>query len=193
MMPNVLHDRTKSDRAARDDRWRRLEADLKVAERIHRSMIPASQRRGNLEIVCEFQPMIGVGGDYASVHFQSDQRVVVGICDVAGHGVASALLASRVNSFVLNHAPRVCHPCELVDSLNEFVFRTFRDADLYVTFFSLFLDLNKHTLLGAGCGHPPRVPLCQEGRRRSKSGIRKHDHRSVRERPARVFHAAGSL
>ena len=144
-----------SDRAQFDDYYDRLEADLRIAERVHRSMIPANERRGNLEIVCDFQPMIGVGGDYASVHFQNDQRVVVGICDVAGHGVASALLASRVNSFVLHHAPRVCHPCELVDSLNEFVFRTFRDAGLYLTHFSLYIDLGKQTIVGAGCGHPP--------------------------------------
>ena len=137
------------------DYRRRVEADLKVAERVHRSMIPADQRRGNLEIICEFTPMAGVGGDYASVHFQDDQHVVVGICDVAGHGVASALLASRVNSFVLNQAPRVCHPCQLVDSLNEFVFRTFSETELYLTFFSLFIDLDKQTVVGAGCGHPP--------------------------------------
>ena len=118
-------------------------------------MIPANEQRGNLEIVCDFQPMTGVGGDYASVHFQSDERVVVGICDVAGHGVASALLAGRVNSFVLNQAPRVCHPCELVDALNEFVFRTFREAELYLTFFSLYIDLNTQTIVAAGCGHPP--------------------------------------
>ncbi|MEE9532839.1 MAG: hypothetical protein V3W06_00340, partial [Acidimicrobiia bacterium] len=68
-------------------------------------MIPARRREGDLEIACEFIPMIGVGGDYASVYFQSDQRCVVGICDVSGHGVASALLATRVNSFVLSQAP----------------------------------------------------------------------------------------
>jgi two-component system sensor histidine kinase ChiS len=133
----------------------RLEADLKIAERVHRSMLPATERRGNLDIVCDFQPMSGVGGDYASVHFQSDRRVVVGICDVAGHGVAAALLAGRVNSFVLNQAPHVHHPCELVDALNDFVFRTFRDTGLYLTFFSLFIDLDKRTVVGAGCGHPP--------------------------------------
>ena len=154
-MPSVLQDTTKPGWTEADDYRRRLEADLKVAERVHRSMIPANQRRGNLEIVCEFRPMIGVGGDYASVHFQDDQHVVVGICDIAGHGIAAALLASRVNSFVLNQAPLVCHPCQLVDSLNEFVFRTFRETELYVTFFSLFLDLDKHTFVGAGCGHPP--------------------------------------
>ncbi len=99
--------------------------------------------------------MMGVGGDYASVHFQDDQRVVVGVCDVSGHGVASALLATRVNSFVLGQAPHICHPCQLVDSLNEFVCRSFRETRLYVTFFALFIDLARGTVVGAGCGHPP--------------------------------------
>ena len=154
-MPRAARESTMPGRTDVADYRRRMEADLKVAEQVQRSMIPANQRRGNLEIVCEFTPMAGVGGDYASVHFQNDQHVVVGICDVAGHGVASALLASRVNSFVLNHAPRVRHPCQLVDSLNEFVFRTFYETELYLTFFSLFIDLDKQTVVGAGCGHPP--------------------------------------
>ena len=154
MQPTVLAANT-PDRPEADSYRARLEADLKIAERVHRSMIPVNQRRGDLEITCDFRPMMGVGGDYASVHFQNDHRVVVGICDVSGHGVASALLATRVNSFVLNQAPHVCHPCQLVDSLNEFVFRTFRETSLYVTFFSLFIDLDRGTVVGAGCGHPP--------------------------------------
>ncbi len=138
-----------------DKYQRRLEADLKVAERVHRSMIPASRREGDLEIACEFTPMTRVGGDYASVYFQSDRRCVVGICDVMGHGVASALLATRVNSFVLSQAPSVRHPCQLVEALNEFIYRTFRETDLYLTFFSLFIDLERQTVVWAGCGHPP--------------------------------------
>lgn len=118
-------------------------------------MIPANQLRGSLEVVCDFRPSIGIGGDYASVHFQDEQHVVVRICDVSGHGVASALLANRVNSFVLGQAPHVHHPCQLVEALNNFVFRTFHETGLYLTFFSLFIDLELRTVVGAGCGHPP--------------------------------------
>ncbi len=132
-----------------------LERDLRVAELVHRSMIPVNHRRGNIEVVCDFRPSMGIGGDYASVHFQDEQHVVVGICDVSGHGVASALLANRVNSFVLSQAPHVHHPCQLVEALNDFVFRTFHETGLYLTFFSLFIDLDKQTVVGAGCGHPP--------------------------------------
>ena len=134
---------------------RRRELDLRVAALVHQSMIPTNQRRGNIEVVCDFRPSIGIGGDYASVHFQDEQHVVVGICDVSGHGVASALLANRVNSFVLSQAPHVHHPCQLVEALNNFVFHTFHDTGLYLTFFSLFIDLEKQTVVGAGCGHPP--------------------------------------
>ena len=155
MQPTVRIAANTPDRPEADNYRARLEADLKIAERVHRSMIPANQRRGDLEIACDFRPMMGVGGDYASVYFQNDHQVVVGICDVSGHGVASALLATRVNSFVLSQAPHVSHPCQLVDSLNDFVFRTFRETTLYLTFFSLFIDLDRGTVVGAGCGHPP--------------------------------------
>ena len=147
---------------------RRLELDLRVAALVHRSMIPANQRRGNLEVVCDFRPAIGIGGDYASVHFQDEQHVVVGICDVSGHGVASALLANRVNSFVLSQAPHVHHPCQLVEALNDFVFRTFHNTGLYLTFFSLFIDLDKQTVVGAGCGHPPVLHFIKAAERISR-------------------------
>ncbi len=132
-----------------------LETDLKIAERVHRSMIPTNRRQGDLEIVCDFTPMIEVGGDYASVHFQDRRHVVVGICDVSGHGIAAALLASRVNSFVLNTAPSVDHPCDVIKGLNEFICRNFSQTGLYLTFFCLFIDLEKQVLLYSGCGHPP--------------------------------------
>jgi sigma-B regulation protein RsbU (phosphoserine phosphatase) len=134
---------------------KRIEADLRVAERVHRSMIPRSERRGSLEIACRFTPMLGIGGDYASVFFQTDTRVVASICDVAGHGIAAALLASRVNSFVLNMAPRAEHPCEIGDALNAFICDKFKDAGLFLTFFCLFLDLDSQSLLYSGFGHPP--------------------------------------
>ena len=35
------------------------------------------------------------------------------------------------------------------------MFHTFHDTGLYLTFFSLFIDLEKQTVVGAGCGHSP--------------------------------------
>jgi sigma-B regulation protein RsbU (phosphoserine phosphatase) len=132
-----------------------IEADLKLAERVHRSMIPRSQRRGSLEVACRFTPMHGIGGDYASVFFQTDTRVVASICDVTGHGIAAALLATRVNSFVLDAAPGAQHPCAVGEALNAFIWDNFRGTNLLLTFFCLFLDLESRSLVYSGFGHPP--------------------------------------
>jgi serine phosphatase RsbU (regulator of sigma subunit) len=143
-------------RAAESEKYRmQIEADLKLAERVHRSMIPRSERRGSLEVACHFTPMQGIGGDYASVFFQTDTRVVASVCDVAGHGIAAALLASRVNSFVINMAPIAGHPCEVGEALNVFIYDNFREASMFLTFFCLFLDLESQSVVYAGFGHPP--------------------------------------
>lgn len=138
-----------------------IEADLELAERVHRSMIPRSQRRGCLEVVCRFNPMNRIGGDYASVFFQTDTRVVISICDVTGHGIAAALLASRVSSFVLDAAPDARHPCEIGEALNAFIWDNFQNTNLLLSFFCLFLDLESQSLAYSGFGHPP-VLLCSK-------------------------------
>jgi sigma-B regulation protein RsbU (phosphoserine phosphatase) len=141
-----------------------INGDLELAKRVHRSMIPQSERRGDLDVACSFMPMIGVGGDYASVFFQSDTKIVVSVCDVSGHGIAAALLANRVNSFVLSHAPAIHHPCQMGESLNRFFYEFFHETNLLASFFCLFLDLKARSLTYAGFGHPP-VFLFSKGTR----------------------------
>ncbi len=50
--PRPVIEQATSDRTQVDDYRDLLQADLKIAARVHRSMIPANERRGNLEIVC---------------------------------------------------------------------------------------------------------------------------------------------
>jgi serine phosphatase RsbU (regulator of sigma subunit) len=147
-----------SQKIAQFDKYReKLDIDLMMAEQVHRSLIPVSERRGNLDVACHCSTVIGIGGDYASVYFQDDTHVVATICDVSGHGIAASLLAGRVNSFVLNEAPRVQHPCQIVDALNKFISEYFGTTGMYLTFFCIFLDLEHRFLIHSGCGHPPAL------------------------------------
>ncbi len=42
------------------------------------------------------------------------------------------------------------------------MYRTFSHTHLYLTFFCLFIDLERQTLAGAGCGHPPPLLYSRE-------------------------------
>ncbi len=142
-----------------------LKDDLDLARRVHRSLLPQRLVRDGVDIDTRYREMHLLGGDYATVYERESERVFLCICDVTGHGLAAALLAGRVNSFVRHAVAEVAHPCQVVDSLNSFFFQNFSDLGAFVTFFSLEIDLARREIRYAGCGHPPAILYCAGERR----------------------------
>jgi len=141
----------------REARQARNAADAELAARIHYSMIPDGFQNGFVDIDVKLIPCQNVGGDYCSIIPRGEKQLNVNICDVMGHGIASALLAARINSYILTWTMHMNHPCEIVNSLNDFLFENFSQYEVYSTFFSLFLDLQMGILQYAGSGHPPAI------------------------------------
>jgi phosphoserine phosphatase RsbU/P len=101
---------------------------LETAARIHYSFLPESVRTEKIDLAIRHRPVQTLGGDYCSAFWITENRLAVCMCDVVGHGVASALYAARVNTFVLAHARMVTHPCELIIRLNQFLLDKLADA-----------------------------------------------------------------
>lgn len=133
------------------------EDERRRAARIHYSFLPEEFRDEHLHIAVNCVPWGDIGGDYCSILSLCDGRVVVCLCDAVGHDVGSALYAARINTFVLAHAPRAGHPCELLDELNAFLCRSLAGIGIYASFFVAFIDVRDGTLDYAGAGHPPAI------------------------------------
>ncbi|MFQ5457733.1 MAG: response regulator, partial [Myxococcota bacterium] len=73
-----------------------VEQDLALAERIQRTLVPAPVRRPDIEIETIYEPMIGIGGDYAQTNVEGDSAFLA-VCDVTGHGIAASGVANRVH------------------------------------------------------------------------------------------------
>jgi len=131
--------------------------DLQLARRIHRTLLPRRVVTKRIDIDTRYHEMNLLGGDYTSVYEREPDRFMVCICDVSGHGLAAALLAGRVNSFVRYALRQLEHPCQVVEDLNGFIWRNFRGLDLFLTFFCLEIDLRRRQIRYAGCGHPPAL------------------------------------
>ncbi|MEE8525140.1 MAG: SpoIIE family protein phosphatase [Thermoanaerobaculia bacterium] len=99
----------------------RRDSDIELARRVHYGFLPQVFSNDTLDIAVAVLPHEDLGGDYCSIFPVADERVVVCLCDAVGHGLASALFAARVNTYVLTHARESPHPCALIESLNEFV------------------------------------------------------------------------
>jgi sigma-B regulation protein RsbU (phosphoserine phosphatase) len=127
------------------------------AARVHYSFMPEDYADERLQVAVCTHPFADLGGGYCSILPLRDGRVVLCLCDAVGHDIASALYAARINTFVLAHAPRAEHPCEVVEDLNAFLSSVLSDLGLNASFFVAFLDPRRGAVDFAGAGHPPAL------------------------------------
>lgn len=140
-------------------RQRSADTDLKVAKLVHESLLPESTSLPELDLDIRYKPVNRVGGDYVHLAFPPDGRMVVAVSDVSGHGMASALLAARVSSFLDTVCQKLSDPEEICDRVNEFLVNRFEDTGLFVTFVAISIDLATFRMRYAGCGHPGPILL----------------------------------
>jgi sigma-B regulation protein RsbU (phosphoserine phosphatase) len=139
--------------------------DLNLAARVHYSFLPESYEDDMLAVATRLTPKSVLGGDYCSFIPLGGKKYLACICDAVGHGVASALYAARINTFVLTNILQGHDPCELVSALNEFLCRRLVESGMYATFFVVFLDAGAEKMQFAGAGHPAALHLtAQDGR-----------------------------
>ncbi len=139
--------------------------ELKQAARVHYSFLPDHYENDRLDVVTRLTPKAVLGGDYCSIVPLDAQRFAACICDAAGHGLASALYAARINTFVLTNILQGHDPCELISALNEFLCCRLTESGMYASFFAVILDTGRMEMRFAGAGHPAALHLSAADRR----------------------------
>jgi serine phosphatase RsbU (regulator of sigma subunit) len=133
---------------------RAVQRDLEAARRIQRSFLPSLPTAVNgFRVATEYRPAYDVGGDFYDVITTGPGQLVAVIGDVAGKGVAGALMMSRISSEIrrlvcgTNLAPR-----EILTHLNE-SFSALGVDDSFVTAACVKLDKSMRRLTVANAGH----------------------------------------
>jgi serine phosphatase RsbU (regulator of sigma subunit) len=129
------------------------------AAALHYSFMPTAFETTRVEAAVRVAPYDQVGGDYCSILAPDEHKLVACMCDAVGHGYPAALIAARVNTFVLTHVGRTSHPCELVTALNEFLCSHRMPRSILATFFAAYLDFESMTLEFSAAAHPPALHL----------------------------------
>lgn len=160
-----------------DERNRALEKEISLAREIQHALQPLripdrkwTDTTGNTRRIARFHhvymPCTGVAGDCFAVFPVGDSGVGMLICDVMGHGVRAALIASMLRGLMEQVSTLADTPGLLLSSLNRQLFRIFSQAN--ITMFAsacyVYLDLDKRRLTLSGAGHPAPIILSAEGR-----------------------------
>src|SRR5947209_8647285 len=142
-----------------------MQDDLKMAREIQLTMLPqqypafpivGDPRRNAFEFTHRYLPTGSVGGDFFTVSALSETEAGVFICDVAGHGVRSALVTAMIRALVEELKPLASEPGQFMSKLNNDLFAILKHTGtpLLTTAFYLAADWKTGAMRYANAGHP---------------------------------------
>ncbi len=137
--------------------WERLQLDLDAARAIQRSLLPHSVPDiEGYALAFRSTTCYEVGGDYVDAVLLPDGRLTVVLADVAGKGLASALISTTFRSSFRAIAGAGLPLDEVAVRLNQLHWQEGIEARRrYVTAILLCLDPERHRVEIVNAGHNP--------------------------------------
>jgi len=139
-----------------DRRYHQLHRELVLATELQKSFLP--QRvpvYQGVEIEVLYKPSSFIGGDFYDFLPIDSQRLGLFICDVKGHGVASAMITATIKFQLHDLQPFYQAPERLLAQLNRNLEQFFSNTanDYFVTAFYGVLDLEQGIFCYSNAGH----------------------------------------
>jgi sigma-B regulation protein RsbU (phosphoserine phosphatase) len=147
---------------------RRIEADLRAAAEIQRSLLPTNTHFTDQFVMAwAFQPCEHMGGDIFNIFQVDDEHLMIYVLDVSGHGVPAAMITVSVSQFlqqILVSEKRNMPskgPAIVLDALDrEYGFERF-NSFFTISYFVINLKTGQATYGNAG--HPYPIHLQKSG------------------------------
>jgi phosphoserine phosphatase RsbU/P len=134
----------------------RVAREIEMAAEVQRHLFPADGLEDDaLQIYGTCLPALGVGGDYYDYFHMDDRRTGIAVADVAGKGIAAALLMSTVQASLrcqLSSPGRSL--ADVVSAMNRSLQRSTGDGGYATLFFAAF-DKATRRLTYLNAGHNP--------------------------------------
>lgn len=142
-----------------------MQDELKMASEVQVAMLPhqyptllrdGGPEESAFQFTHRYLPSGEVGGDFFSISALSDTEAGVFICDVAGHGVRSALITAMIRALVEELKPLASDPGKFMTKLNSELRAILQHTDtpLITTAFYLVADAATGVMRYSNAGHP---------------------------------------
>ena len=147
-----------ADRAAIAVQSLRAREDHAAALALQRSLVPSAlPALSGVEVAARYVPGSGhVGGDWYDVFALPWGQVALVVGDVAGSGLAAAVVMGRIRSALRSYALEFRDPAEVLDKLDRKM-QYFEEQAVMATVCYAVLDRNSGQLAISSAGHLPPV------------------------------------
>jgi len=134
---------------------RALEADLELAAKVHRQLLPAAvPSLEHIEISAHTESARIVGGDYFDFYPSPSGLQGVAIADVMGKGLPASMLVPNLQASLRILGPQLEEPHVLATRINE-LFRYNLKLIRFISIFIASLDAARRMIRYCNAGHNP--------------------------------------
>ncbi len=141
----------------------RLARELELAREIQESLLPDRLlRHGPFTVHATFRPAAEVGGDYFDIFPLTEDRLVVVVGDVAGHGLHTGLLMASLKSSVAALVHEGYTGAELLTRVNRLVCERSAGHTM-TTLVVVEIDPVGQRVRLSNAGHPPPFLITADG------------------------------
>ncbi|HEY0795417.1 MAG TPA: SpoIIE family protein phosphatase, partial [Acidisarcina sp.] len=139
--------------------WERVQQDLTAARAIQLSLVPQVMPViPGYDLAARFNPCYEVGGDYLDILNYGDGKNLLVVADVAGKGLASALIGNAFRAALRAMAVDQVPLDRMATRLNQLQYQEGAEARRrYLTAVFAVLDPAAHTISIVNAGHVPTL------------------------------------
>jgi len=144
----------------------RMSRELDVGGRLQRRLLATNPFFGPaFEVHMTHLPCLAVGGDLFDAFMLPDGSLCLYMADVAGHGVAPAIVATLLKAVVFQvaRAAHVPDPSVICRDIHAEFCHHIQNPELYATLFFAVLDPTATRWTCMACGHPDPIILNTDG------------------------------
>ena len=141
-----------------------MERDIELARKIQISLLPGRlPELPQVDIAYRYEPVMKVGGDFIDVHYREGTgELGLFICDVSGHGAASAMISSMVKMSLNSWDRFISSPGKAFAEMRGMLYG--KMGENFITACMCCIDLTTGTVISANAGHPPMIIVRKDGR-----------------------------
>jgi len=130
-----------------------IDKDLILAKELQKSLLSDLEKGDqNLNIVSFNHSLHSIGGDYFDYVNDSMGNWGILICDVAGHGISSAVVAAMSKMAFTATSPYIQYPAKVFNSMNRNLYG--KNRGMFITASYLYIDTESKVLSYVNAGHP---------------------------------------
>ncbi|MFN7736362.1 MAG: SpoIIE family protein phosphatase [Pirellula sp.] len=139
-----------------------VEQDLELARQVQMAFLPRrSPEIPEYSFYQYYNPAQQIGGDYFDYLELDENRIVIALADVVGHGVAAAMFMAKLSAETRFAFASIDDPRKAMAQLNDRI--TALEAERFITMSVIVLDKSTHKATIVIAGHMPPIMYTKDG------------------------------